>query len=157
MPIPQKYLADFREHGIYHVYNRTNNKEKLFITDENRRFFLQKYAVYLSFILDTYCWCILPNHFHLLVRVKPVASILAILKTKEYRELSVTEKKFIEDKISLSELTEKAFKRFFQCYALSFNKMYDRKGNLFYKPFKRIEINKDSQLTRQLFIFMLTL
>ena len=39
MPIPEKYLADFDENGIYHVYNRTNNMERLFLSDENRHFF----------------------------------------------------------------------------------------------------------------------
>ena len=42
MPIPAKYLADFTENGIYHIYNRTNNKEKLFLSNENRLFFLKK-------------------------------------------------------------------------------------------------------------------
>ena len=36
MPIPNKYLADFEEDSIYHIYNRTNNKEKLFLSDDNR-------------------------------------------------------------------------------------------------------------------------
>ena len=41
MPISEKYLADFEEGGTYHIFNRTNNIEKLFLTDENRRFFLK--------------------------------------------------------------------------------------------------------------------
>jgi hypothetical protein len=42
MPIPEKYIADFEEGEIYHVYNRTNNREQLFLTDENRSFFLRR-------------------------------------------------------------------------------------------------------------------
>jgi len=148
MPIPGKYLADFEEYGIYHVYNRTNNNEKLFLSDKNRYFFLKKYAQFLSCFLDTYCWCLLPNHFHLLVRVKPVDKIISALEIKEYKELSLTEKKFIDRQVTTSEMIEQSFKRFFQCYALSFNKENNRKGNLFYKPFKRIEVNKDTQLTQ---------
>ena len=43
-----KFLANFPEDSIYHVYNRTNNKELLFKTDENRLFFLREYAKYLE-------------------------------------------------------------------------------------------------------------
>lgn len=41
MPIPDKYLANFEENSIYHVYNRTNNKEKLFLSEENILFFFK--------------------------------------------------------------------------------------------------------------------
>lgn len=33
---------------IYHVFNRTNNGEQLFLDDENRQFFLSRYQKYLS-------------------------------------------------------------------------------------------------------------
>jgi putative transposase len=148
MPIPLKYLADFNENGIYHVYNRTNNREKLFLTDENRHFFLRKYHEYLSPFLDTYCWSLLPNHFHLLVKVKPIAVIRAGLKATDFSKLSLTEKNFLNNEALLSNLVEQSFKRFFQSYSLSFNKVHKRKGNLFYKPFKRIEVNKDSHFSQ---------
>lgn len=147
MPIPQKYLADFEENGIYHIYNRTNNKEALFLNDENRLYFLKKYKEFLSPFADTFCWCLLPNHFHLLLKIKSYQTILWFLTAKPVQELTVTEKRFIENKITFSELIEHVFKRFFQSYALSFNKIEDRTGNLFYKPFKRIKIDKDSQFT----------
>jgi putative transposase len=49
------YFADFYENGIFHVYNRTNNKELLFQSDENRHWFLKQYAKYLHPFLDTFC------------------------------------------------------------------------------------------------------
>jgi len=165
MPIPKKYMADFEEGGIYHVYNRTNNKEKLFLTDENRAFFLKRYKEILSPFADTYCWCLLSNHFHLLIKVKTEKAILAYLQHKAEVELTVTEKKFLTHRvdnllkvvnprehpgnpgITLSELVENTFKRFFQSYALAFNKQHSRQGNLFYRPFKRVCIKKESQFT----------
>ncbi|MDZ4795015.1 MAG: hypothetical protein SGI83_12110 [Bacteroidota bacterium] len=69
MPIPDKNLADFQEGYFYHIYNRTNNQEKLFLSDDNRYFFLKRYEL-VSPLLDTFCWALLPNHFHLLVRIK---------------------------------------------------------------------------------------
>ncbi|MBK8090013.1 MAG: hypothetical protein IPK31_20020 [Chitinophagaceae bacterium] len=148
MPIPEKYLADFEEGCMYHVYNRTNNKEKLFLSDENRRFFLRKYDQYLSSFADTFCWCLLPNHFHFLIKIKSVENIQAYLKSKELKELTPTEKKFTDQQINLSELTEQCFKRFFQSYSLAFNKQHNRKGNLFYKPFKRLKLEKETHFTQ---------
>lgn len=148
MPIPPKYLAKFSESSIYHIYNRTNNREALFLSPENYLFFLRRYDDYLSGILDTFCWCLLPNHFHLLVRIKMEQDIRKYIESKEYRLQTPSEKQFLDKKIQLGELTERAFKRFFQSYSMAFNKQYNRSGNLFYKPFKRVEVNKDSQFTQ---------
>lgn len=148
MPIPEKYLADFEELGIYHIYNRTNNNDRLFYTDENRVFFLKQYKKYLSPFLDTYCWCLLPNHFHFLVRIKPIKSIQNSILIKDLNDRSLIEKRFIDGQSNISELIEHAFRRFFQSYSLAFNKAFNRKGNLFYKPFKRIEVKKESHFTQ---------
>lgn len=147
MPIPVKYLADFEEGSIYHIYNRTNNKEALFLSDENRLFFLKRYKELLSPFTDTYCWCLLSNHFHLLIKIKPDSNIRGYIKSKAIKEITITEKNFMAGKATFSELIEHVFKRFFQSYALAFNKMHNRQGNLFYKPFKRVRIDKASQFT----------
>ena len=76
-----KFVANFAEDITYHVYNRTNNKELLFRLDENRLFFLRQYAKYLEPYLDTFCWALLPNHFHFLVRIKSNENIKNYLKT----------------------------------------------------------------------------
>ena len=55
MPIPEKYIADFEEEEIYHVYNRTNNKEKLGRTDENRRGCVKRYKEIIAPFTYTYC------------------------------------------------------------------------------------------------------
>jgi putative transposase len=145
MPIPRKYLADFEENGMYHIYNRTNNKERLFLNEENKRFFLQRYKEMISPVADTYAWNLLPNHFHLVIKLKSAATIADYLQHK--KPLSATEKKYQAGNSSFGELIEHYFKRFFQSYSLSFNAVHHRSGNLFYKPFKRVAINKASQLT----------
>lgn len=148
MPIPLKYLADFVENETYHVFNRTNNKEKLFLTDENRRFFLKRYKDLLGDVIDTYAWCLLPNHFHLLIRVKPLEELKTQLLKIEGASLTISERKFLQNECTVSELIEQRFKRFFQSYALAFNKVHKRNGNLFYKPFKRIWIECDTHFTQ---------
>ncbi|MGY6523041.1 MAG: hypothetical protein ACXIUD_15015 [Mongoliitalea sp.] len=54
----------------YHIYNHANGMENIFREEENYRFFLQQYKNYLGDVVDTYAFCLMPNHFHLLVGVK---------------------------------------------------------------------------------------
>ncbi len=95
MPIPSKYLARFSENGIYHIYNRTNNREALFLSSDNYLFFLRKYEYYRSGILDTFSWCLLPNHFHLLVRVKTEEAIYKYVESKEHSIQTPSENLFL--------------------------------------------------------------
>ena len=152
MPIPQKYLADFNENNIYHVFNRTNNKELLFNNDESRLFFMQRYYHYLSGLLDTFCWELLPNHFHLMVKIKGVEfikqGILDHFRSFPRKEKKlISARKYLDDQINTSEYIEQQFKRFFQSYSQTYNIRNQRKGNLFYKSFKRILIDSDQQFT----------
>ena len=55
---------------VYHVFNRGTNRENAFLEPRNYRHFLQLYARYVEPVADTYVYCLLRNHFHLLVRVK---------------------------------------------------------------------------------------
>jgi putative transposase len=148
VPIPERYVADFQEGNVYHVFNRTNNRERLFLNDDNRYFFLMRYQVFLSAFVDTYCWCLLPNHFHFLVKIKDREAILENLEEKAFKEITLTEKAYVDGLITVGELIERAFRRFFQSYSLAFNKVHGRKGNLFYKPFKRVLVHGESQFTQ---------
>lgn len=113
----------------YHIYNHANGSENIFREEENYRFFLQQYEKYLSAVVDTYAFCLMPNHFHLLVGVK------------EEAELARTFPKFE----TLEKLVSKQFSNFFSSYTQSFNKVYTRKGSLFIKNFKRKPILTESQ------------
>ena len=64
------YYLPLYENGYYHIYNRGNNGENIFCKHENYLYFLKQYNHYLGDYLDTFAYCLLPNHFHLLVRVK---------------------------------------------------------------------------------------
>ncbi len=148
MPIPKKYLADLREEGTYHIYNRTNNRELLFRSDENRRFFLNKYEQYLTPFLDTFSWCLIPNHFHFLARVKTEEQIKKYLGSHPFHDLKTVEKQYLRGEYVAERLLETECQRFFTSYSMSINKMYTRNGNLFHRPFKRVEIINDHQFTQ---------
>jgi REP element-mobilizing transposase RayT len=58
----------FVENEIYHVYNRGNNSQPIFFTDANYNHFLDKIRKELKPICEPMAYCLMPNHFHLLLR-----------------------------------------------------------------------------------------
>ena len=55
----------------YHIYNHAVGNEVLFKTDSNYQFFLSRLEKYLIDYIDLYAYFLLPNHFHLLIKVHP--------------------------------------------------------------------------------------
>lgn len=62
----------FAEQQWYHVYNRGNNRQPIFYSEENYHYFLKKMRKHLLPHCDMIAWCLMPNHFHWLVKVKEV-------------------------------------------------------------------------------------
>ncbi len=54
---------------IYHIYNQGNNRQKIFFERENYLFFLKKIKTHILPYVDILAWCLMPNHFHLMVLV----------------------------------------------------------------------------------------
>jgi putative transposase len=115
-------MADpFYPEKFFHVYSRTNGAELLFRTEENYTYFLQKYQDHCSPYFSTLAYCLLPNHFHFLIRVEESA----------------------EPEAALS-----AFSNFLNGYAKAYNKLYDRHGGLFQRKFKRKQVDRESYLSQ---------
>lgn len=55
---------------FYHVYNRARNGTALFADDEAFTFFLRLYKTHVVPIAETYAYCLLHDHLHLLVRIR---------------------------------------------------------------------------------------
>ncbi|MCK9415112.1 MAG: transposase [Candidatus Dojkabacteria bacterium] len=94
---------NFKKESYYHIYNRGNNKERVFATNDDKRLFiclLFKYRDETDLIFDTYT--VMDNHFHLL------------LKTGDYPK-------------ALSTFMQ----RVCTAYAVTTNRKYRRVGHLF--------------------------
>jgi len=63
---------------FYHIYNRGINDEIIFKTARNYQFFLNKIKENLFGVCDIYTYCLMPNHFHLLVKIKDEQSLKEI-------------------------------------------------------------------------------
>jgi len=113
----EHYTTRLEPKGIYHIYNRAVGKQQLFTSPANYQFFLDRIKKYLVAVVDVYAYCLLGNHFHLLIRVREGES---------------------------HKTVSHAFQQMFQSYALAFNKQEGRVGTLFQTPFKRAEVHTEA-------------
>jgi putative transposase len=145
--------------NVYHIYNRGNNREDLFRFPEDYKHFLWLYEKYIEPIAETYSWCLLRNHFHLLVKIKSKEEIgyfnpfystgskdSGRINMQEFDELKwqfITESELeLLDEISIEKLKSptpyRQFSHLFNAYSKYINKKYKRTGSLFEKNFRRI-------------------
>lgn len=60
----------FINEGLYHIYNRGNNKQPIFFNDNNYLHFLKKVRKEILPHCNVLAYCLMPNHFHFLVHIK---------------------------------------------------------------------------------------
>jgi putative transposase len=60
---------NFQPGDLYHVFNQGNNRQKIFFTRDNYLFFLRKIKQHILPHADILAWCLMPNHFHLMIYV----------------------------------------------------------------------------------------
>jgi putative transposase len=88
----------FEPNNIYHIYNRGNNSQTLFFNRENYLFFLQKIKTYITPFADILAWCLMPNHFHLMVYVNSSEIEISELVTESHQ---LTRIRTLNDSISI--------------------------------------------------------
>jgi len=139
--------------GIYHIFNRANGSDKLFANKGNYLYFLERYKTYIAPVADTFCYCLMPNHFHLLVRLKEEKELERFFRKKYAGRYETTFRKFqIETAFrkfqTFGKLVSKEFSNLFSSYAQAYNKQQRRKGNLFMHKFKRLLVQDDKYLLK---------
>ncbi len=126
-------IREYSEWSFYHVYNRGVNKRNIFEDDYDMNVFLSLLNRYLggknekrrdgylypnyAKTLDLSAFCLMPNHFHLLVHQKESLDDISDLM------------------ISLST-----------SYTGYFNRQHDRVGHLFQGKFKAVKIDKNEYI-----------
>lgn len=140
---------------IYHIYNRANGNELLFRSEDNYHYFLRKYGEYISPVMDTFSYCLMPNHFHFLVQVKPENELIQFFGDK-YRAnpnpqgfqnpnpKGFQNLKGLGDLGLIENLLSRQFSNFFNGYSKAYNKQHQRMGSLFMHPYKRKLVADDS-------------
>jgi putative transposase len=102
----------------YHVYNRGNNKGKIFFDDRNYSFFLTQFKRHVLPSVDIFAYCLMPNHFHFFLRVN--------------------------DKFNF----ERGIKNMFISYVKAINLSYNRVGGLFQGRYKVKKVDSEAYYTK---------
>ncbi|TDO26789.1 transposase [Sediminibacterium goheungense] len=124
---------------FYHLYNHANGSENLFREEKNYHFFLEKAGKYLSPYMNIYAYCLMPNHFHLLISIKEEKQLHELLsKSNSFKKMSeINQIQYMYNKIS------KSLSNLFSSYTQSYNRIYQRRGSLFMPNFKTNDIEND--------------
>jgi putative transposase len=104
----------------YHLYNRGNNRQAIFFQQENYLFFLRGVKKYILPTASMIAYCLMPTHYHMLVRVKTQTSDAS--QTSEVLETS--------------EVFSRAMQKFLISYTKAINKRFVRVGALFQGQFQ---------------------
>ena len=125
--------------NYYHIYNRGNNGARIFFENDNYQHFLRLYDKYIPPVADTFAWCLIQNHFHVLIYLKTDQEIL-----KEDYLISTGKKVRKPD-------ASRQLGHLFNAYAQAINRRYSRTGSLFEKPFERKRITSEDYLRKLIY------
>lgn len=115
------------EGEIYHVYNRGNNQQKIFFKSENYSYFLKGVERYLLPYSDLLAWCLMPNHFHLLIHANSIS-------TRVIKDGSFERQQFSQ-----------GIKQLLSSYTKAINKQEGRTGSLFQQKTKAICVTENNR------------
>ncbi len=116
-------------HGYYyHIYNRGNNRQGIFFQPENYLYFLRNIKRYIAPLAKVVVYCLMPTHYHMLVRVEN--------KTSEFSKNS---------EVSSARISN-AMMRLSVSYTKAINKRFSRVGSLFQGQFQAKPIQNYSHL-----------
>lgn len=99
--------------NMYHIFNQGNNRQDIFYTDEEYLIFLRLIRKHIHSNTAIIAWCLMPNHFHLLVYTN--SNSCEMMK---------------QGGLEIERLTN-GIRKLLSGYARIFNKKYNRVGSLF--------------------------
>jgi putative transposase len=122
--------------GIYHIYNQGNNRQVIFYTRDNYLFFLQKIRTHIKPYGNILAWCLMPNHFHLMIEVNALSIGIAPHGNSSY---GVTSSHPVTSKLRSLNASIGIMLR---SYTRAVNIQENRTGNLFREETKSICLNE---------------
>jgi hypothetical protein len=137
--------------SFYHIYNRGNNGENIFVQERNYAYFMELWWKHISPIAETWAYCLLRNHFHATVYIKNREDLTGLNQNVTGQVARVGRNLAPPDSrgdLSGLKPPSQYFSNFFNAYARGINLAVQRTGALFERPFKRIPVDSDSYLMR---------
>ena len=120
----KKILTPIEPGYTYHIYNRGNNYQNTFFSDEDYQLFLGRFKFYMKGSCLLYAFVLLPNHYHLLLRVHDG-----------------------EPGLQFSH----QYSKFILSYTNKLNFKLKRNGSFFLARFRRIRVESEDYLRRLIY------
>jgi putative transposase len=117
---------------IYHVYNQGNNRERIFFEKKNYYFFMEKMKRYLLQHSDLLAWCLMPNHFHWLLKV--------------HNDYNPNDSKIKNSTAPDILPLNRNISILLSSYTKAMNNLYGRSGKLIRSRTKAIKLNKKNNV-----------
>jgi len=134
----------FEKTHLYHLYNQGNNKQKIFFNRENYLFFLTKIKNHILPFADIIAWCLMPNHFHIMIYVnKSENNSSNILENINHNE-HYNEKQYKSLQQSIGIMLSS--------YTRAINNKNLNRGSLFRKHTKANQLTGNTYITRSWYI-----
>ncbi|MEE4196662.1 MAG: hypothetical protein V2I54_03385 [Bacteroidales bacterium] len=124
----------FERGYIYHIYNQGNNRQKIFFNRENYLFFLKKIKIHVTPYSDIIAWCLMPNHFHLMVLVNETT-------------INSSDDSKSSDELKKQQTLNQSLAIMLRSYTRAINKQYNLTGSLFRQKTKAECLNCPNGIT----------
>jgi hypothetical protein len=149
MPTPAVLKASFIANNYYHFVCKSIDGILLFPAIEDYKVFKDRFKKFTDEFLQPWCYCLLPNHAHHIVKIKSPSIIKNSIDKFPVENKTKAMLSFLTDstnEIALDKMIDRQMNSFLVSYANYYNNKYNRQGGLFQKPFKRIAIADDAHL-----------
>ncbi len=106
--MPRRPREDI-EDCLYHVIARGNDRKKVFLDNEDHRFYLEKIRYYAKkYDLTFYAFCLMPNHVHFLVN-RGKYPLSKFMQGLQQSYTSYFNRKYKKSDISFRDDTKRSF------------------------------------------------
>ncbi|MEO7263906.1 MAG: hypothetical protein ABIW38_03290 [Ferruginibacter sp.] len=149
MPTPIQFKAPFIANAFYHIVCKSIDGILLFKQPQDYAVFYERFRKFNSAFFNVWSYSLLSNHTHHIVKIKSIEDIVDYLESDKNNSTTVSMNSFLQEPASeslLDTMLERQMNSFLVSYANYYNNSYKRKGGLFQKPFKRIQITDDAHL-----------
>ena len=125
---------------LFHIYNHAVGNENLFERDADYVYFLKKMKEHLLPVSEVLSYCLMPNHFHLVIRFNEEEKIKEYFRERLKSRYSIDEL-MLQNENYLEKQLSQVCSNFFNTYAKHYNFVKGRTGTLFKRTFRRKEVD----------------
>ena len=142
----------FEQGHIYHIFNQGNNRQKIFFDKENYLYFLKKVHGHIKPFADILAWCLMPNHFHIMVFIRDTTRQTTLEEeTDTTRQTTLSRQTSLKDE-NVSKQFTKSIAIMLSSYTRAINKQQNSSGSLFRPKTKAICLTRIDKISKAWYV-----